>query len=106
VGCEGFGAGGVAGAGSGMGAGMDADLGADLGATRFFDFLTGARLAFAFFIPFFLRAGAARFAFFIDCFDFFAFFAFDFRVLFAMIVLPISSNSCLREPCPSLVTAT
>jgi len=78
-------------------------MGAGLGATRLFVFLAGARLAFVFFIRFFLRAGAARFVFFFDCFDFFAF---DFRVLLAMIVLPISSNSCLREPCLPLVTAT
>jgi hypothetical protein len=62
---------------------------AGLGAARFFAFFFGAarfffgavRLALVFFSAFFLRAGAARFAFF---FDFLAFFRF-----FAMIGLPM-----------------
>jgi hypothetical protein len=113
----GLGAGrGAIGAGAGLGAGVNigAGLGADVtagfcfGAARFFAvfalaFLALAFLAgrFAFFIPFFLRAKAARFA----CFFFFFSSFFDFRFFdFAIIVLPIQFIPKLRKT-PTLYAA-
>ena len=78
-------------------------FGLAFGAARFFAFLALAFLAgrFVFFSPFFLRAGAARFAFFF--FDFFDFRFFDF----AMIVLPIGFIPKLRKtPTPHPAATT